>query len=652
MAAFFESRTNPFPDDWQGQVPPAGFFSFINWQLRGYWPWVILVFVLSVFYAWVEVSFIALVGQVIDWLASARAAENIAAAASSVPADAATNGATTASESATALIPDAEQRAVIGGLIWRILLLAIGGLAFGLLVFQPLYGNFPMAARWRGHRHLLSQSYAFFQDEFAGRVSQKLMQSSLATREVVIKVIDVLAYIGAWFIGAIGITAMMDPLYLLPFVGWLVGFALIFAWLLPELTRRSERTADAISEMVGRITDSYSNILTVKLFAQGHQELDCGREGMAQQLGAFHRSNRVITVLSGLRDVLNTLFVIAVLLIGLLTWSRGTGTPGELAVALGLALRINGLGQWLMWELQGLADAVGTLRDGIRMLSEKPSVVDAPDASTLTVKSGAIEFDKVRFHYGQGHGTFEQLSLSIAAGEKVGIVGRSGAGKSTLTHLLLRLFDTEGGTVRIDGQNIAEVSQDSLRRQIAMVSQDTSLMHRSIRDNIAYGRPEASDADVIEAARRAHAHDFIEELEDSKGRRGYQAHAGERGVKLSGGQRQRIAIARVFLKDAPILVLDEATSALDSGVEAAIQENLAELMQGKTVIAIAHRLSTIAAMDRLVVLDKGEIVETGTHDALVAAGGLYAQLWAHQSGGFLGVDTALHDQKNPSGFTS
>ncbi|MFK7891193.1 MAG: ABC transporter ATP-binding protein [Granulosicoccus sp.] len=610
IAGWFETRVEPFPDDWQGQTPPGSFFGFVSWQLRGYWPWVIAIFFFSLFFAWVEVSLIGLLGQVIDWLASAGDEPGVF---------------------------DEDKQAVTLAVTWRLLFFAIGGFAFGLLLHQVLFGNLPMAVRWRGHRHLLTQSYAFFQDEFSGRVSQKLMQSSLAAREVVIKLVDVFAYVGAWILGAIGVVALIDPWYIIPFVLWIVCFLLIMYLVLPELAKRSEETADAQSDMVGRLTDSYGNILTVKLFAQGQHELGYGRDGMARHLSCFNMNNRVITFLSTVRDLLNSLFIIAVLLIGLLSWSKGSGSPGDLAVALGLALRINGLGQWVMWELAGLSESIGTLRDGIGMIAKEPEFNDHAYARSLKVSPRQIEFDNVRFHYGKEAGTFDQLNLDIAAGEKVGIIGRSGAGKSTVTHLLLRLFDTESGSIRIDGQDISRVTQRSLRHQIAMVSQEISLMHRSIHDNIAYGRPDATRGEVIEAARRAHAHDFIQDLEDVKHRKGYEAHAGERGVKLSGGQRQRVAIARVFLKNAPILVMDEATSALDSEVEAAIQENLAALMQDKTVIAIAHRLSTIAAMDKLVVLDQGEIVETGTHQELLANQGLYAELWAHQSGGFLGV---------------
>lgn len=611
ISAWFETRVDPFPDDWYGQTPPPEFLRFLFWHLRGYWSWVLATLVLSLIFAWIEVSLIALLGQIIDWLANAG------------------DGIVTFGS---------EERAVAIAVAWRLVFWALGGFAFGLLLHQVLFGNLPMAIRWRGHRHLLGQSYEFFQNEFAGRVSQKLMQSSLAAREVIVKVVDVFAYVGAWMIGAIGIVALIEPLYVIPFITWLLCFLLIMRYLLPELAHRSEKLADAQSDMVGRLTDSYSNILTVKLFSQGRQELSYGKQGMAHHLGKFNLNIRVLTVLATARDLLNALFIISVLLIGLWSWSTGSGSPGDLAVALGLALRINGMGQWVMWELAGLSESAGTLKDGIRMLSTAPGVKDSPNAMPLKVSRGHIHFDQVRFHYGQDKGAFENLNLTIEAGEKVGLIGRSGAGKTTLAHLLLRLFDVEGGSISIDDQTISKVTQQSLRHQIAMVSQEISLMHRSIHDNIAYGRPNASREEVIEAAKRAEAHDFIQDLLDVKGRKGYEAHAGERGVKLSGGQRQRVAIARIFLKNAPILVLDEATSALDSGVEAAIQENLNALMQGKTVIAIAHRLSTIAAMDRLVVLDQGDIVEMGSHQALLALQGLYAKLWQHQSGGFLSVD--------------
>lgn len=611
ISAWFETRVDPFPDDWYGQTPPPEFLRFLFWHLRGYWSWVWATLVLSLTFAWIEVSLIALLGQIIDWLANAG------------------DGSVTFGS---------EERAVTIAVVWRLVFWALGGFAFGLLLHQVLFGNLPMAIRWRGHRHLLGQSYEFFQNEFAGRISQKLMQSSLAAREVIVKVVDVFAYVGAWMIGAIGIVALIEPLYVIPFVTWFLCFLLIMRYLLPELAHRSEKLADAQSDMVGRLTDSYSNILTVKLFSQGRQELSYGKQGMAHHLGKYNLNNRVLTVLATARDLLNALFIISVLLIGLWSWSTGSGSPGDLAVALGLALRINGMGQWVMWELAGLSESTGTLKDGIRMLSTAPGVKDSVNATPLKVNRGHIHFDQVRFHYGQDKGAFENLNLTIEAGEKVGLIGRSGAGKTTLAHLLLRLFDVEGGSISIDDQTISKVTQQSLRHQIAMVSQEISLMHRSIHDNIAYGRPDASREEVIEAAKRAEAHDFIQNLLDIKGRKGYEAHAGERGVKLSGGQRQRVAIARIFLKNAPILVLDEATSALDSGVEAAIQGNLSALMQGKTVIAIAHRLSTIAAMDRLVVLDQGDIVEMGSHQDLLALQGLYAKLWQHQSGGFLGVD--------------
>ena len=424
----------------------------------------------------------------------------------------------------------------------------------------------------------------------------------------------------------------------MPLLVWFVVYVLILRYFVPKLMVISREQADARSMMTGRIVDSYTNIATVKLFSHAGREETFAREGMHEFLKTVHRQMRLITAFNIAIDINNVLAMFFTASIGIYFWMTGDVSVGAVAVAVGLAMRINGMSQWVMWEVTALFENIGTVYDGMGMMTKAHDIVDRPEAANLNAKKGHIVFDKVRFHYGKAKGIIEDLTLDIRPGEKIGLVGRSGAGKTTMMNLLLRFYDLESGRISIDGQDIAKVTQDSLRAQIGVVTQDTSLLHRSIRDNIAYGKPEATDADIVEAAKRANAWEFIQSLSDLHGRTGLDAQVGERGVKLSGGQRQRIAIARVFLKDAPILVLDEATSALDSEVEAAIQENLFALMQGKTVIAIAHRLSTLTEMDRLVVLDKGHIHETGTHAELVEKGGIYADLWARQSGGFIADD--------------
>jgi ATP-binding cassette subfamily B multidrug efflux pump len=521
----------------------------------------------------------------------------------------------------------------------------IVGVALPLLValssfntYQTLFGNYPMRIRWQVHRYLLKQSMAFYQDEFAGRIATKLMQTALAVRETVIKFAEVLNYVVVYFLGMLVIVGSADWRLAAPMALWLAGYLLALRYFIPRLGKVSAAQADARSIMTGRIVDSYTNIQTVKLFSHGRRESDYAREGMAEFMQTAYAQGRLISKFYMVVYGLNSLLLLSVGALAIGLWLNEVVTIGAVAVVVGLVLRLYGMSQWIMWEVSGLFENIGTVQDGIASISLPRLVEDRPDALDLKVDRGEIRFDAIRFHYGKGKGVLEDLTLTIRPGEKVGIVGRSGAGKSTLVNLLLRFYDLEGGRILIDGQDIAAVRQDTLRAAIGVVTQDTSLLHRSVRDNILYGRPDAGEEAVVEAARRAEALGFIPGLADAKGRKGLDAHVGERGVKLSGGQRQRIAIARVMLKDAPILILDEATSALDSEVEAAIQENLYKLMQGKTVIAIAHRLSTIAAMDRLVVMDKGRIVEEGSHDELIAQDGLYAQLWQRQSGGFL-----LHD---------
>ncbi|MBS0440673.1 MAG: ABC transporter ATP-binding protein [Proteobacteria bacterium] len=518
-----------------------------------------------------------------------------------------------------------------------------------LIKHQSLAGNFPMRLRWNFHRRMLGQSMAFYQDEFAGRVATKVMQTALAVRDTVLLVTDILVFVTIYFATMVVMVGGFDAWMLVPFLGWMVLYVAASFWFVPRLAKVAQEQADARSLMTGRITDAYTNIATVKLFSHARREAGYARTAMEEFLGTVHRQMRMVSGFEIVNHVLSMALVASTTGLALWLWTQSQVGAGAVAAATAMALRLNGISHWIMWELASLFEHIGTVQDGINTLAKPHRVVDRPQAQPLAVSRGEIRFEAVDFHYGraadaQAPRIIEQLSLTIRPGEKIGLVGRSGAGKSTIVNLLLRFYDIEAGRILIDGQDIAAVTQDSLRAQVGMVTQDTSLLHRSVRDNILYGRPDADDAQMVAAAQRAEAHEFVQGLTDPKGRQGYDAHVGERGVKLSGGQRQRIAIARVMLKDAPILLLDEATSALDSEVEAAIQASLYRLMEGKTVVAIAHRLSTIAAMDRLIVLDRGRIVEEGDHRSLLARGGIYARLWAHQSGGFLGEDVGDEDE--------
>jgi ATP-binding cassette subfamily B multidrug efflux pump len=496
--------------------------------------------------------------------------------------------------------------------------------------------------RWRSYRYVLRQSLGFFQNDYAGRISQKVMQTGMALRESVVNVIDGVWYLLVYLVGTAAVLIGFDWRLMLPILAWLVAYGIVIYTLVPPVRQRSIAMSEANSGLTGRVVDGFTNILSVKLFAHAEREEAFGRVAFERQLDAARAMNRAITTLTAALTVLNSVFIFAAAVLSIWLWTKGEITIGAIAASNVLVLRLNQMSGWVLRSITSLFENTGTIENGMELIARPNPLIDPPTAAPLIVTEGAIAFENVTFRYGEGDRVIRDLSLFIPPGEKVGLVGPSGAGKSTLVNLLMRFYMLESGRILIDGQDIAEVTQDSLRAAIGMVTQDTSLLHRSVSENIRYGRPDADEAAMREAAAVARADSFIASLVDLRGRRDYAAHVGERGVKLSGGQRQRIAIARVILKDAPILVLDEATAALDSEVEAAIQESLKDLMRDKTVIAIAHRLSTIAALDRLVVMDNGRIVEEGTHEALLRKRGLYQRLWERQSGGFLAAsDRAL-----------
>lgn len=609
---FFEGLTQPFPDE-KSTLPPSNIVAFCRHYASGMWPVIFVVSFLSATIAMLEVALFGVLGNLVDAIANSDPASFFA------------------SEKGNTLW--------IGALI--LLMLPCLVILQSLFSHQSLMGNFPMRIRWSAHRHLLNQSIEFFHNEFAGRIATKVMQTSLAVRETVLKLLDLLVYVTVYFSSIVVLVIFMDWRLGLPFLIWLFLYVIILSQLIPRLKQVSQRQADARSEMTGRVVDSYTNAQTVKLFSHTSREAAYAKDSMKAFLQTVYPQMRLVTILESAVWVSNTLLTFSIAGLGVYFWQSALVSPGDIAVSVSLAMRLNGMSQWIMWEVSGLFENVGMVQDGMETLSKPVRVQDKSNAAPLAVKNGEITFHDVCFAYQQDKNAvsvFQQLNLSIKAGEKVGIVGPSGAGKSTLVNLLLRLYDVQSGSIEIDGQNIKDIQQESLRANISMVTQDTSLLHRSIKDNILYGKEDASEADLLLAAKNARAHEFIESLSDHLGNVGYNAQVGERGVKLSGGQRQRIAIARVLLKDAPILILDEATSALDSEVEVAIQESLYQIMENKTVLAIAHRLSTIAAMDRLVVFENGKIIEMGTHSELLELNGRYAKLWAHQTGGFLGLE--------------
>ncbi|HFC8472066.1 TPA: ABC transporter ATP-binding protein [Neisseria subflava] len=603
--SWFESRIDPYPEA-APKTPEKGLWRFIWSNIEGVRKWIAVLAVFTVGVGIMEALMFQFMGKVVDWLGTYTPQ-------------------TLFVEKGHALI----------SMMAMVAFFAVWTFFASNVRLQTLQGVFPMRLRWNFHRLMLGQSLGFYQDEFAGRVSAKVMQTALALRDVVMTVADMVVYVLVYFITSGVILSSFDAWLILPFICWMIGFAMIMRFLIPKLGKTASRQADARSLMTGRITDAYSNIATVKLFSHGAREAAYAKQSMEEFMVTVHAQMRLATLLHTCSFIVNSSLTVGTTALGIWLWYHGQVGVGAVATATAMALRVNGLSQYIMWESARLFENIGTVNDGMATLSKPQTILDKPNALPLKVSQGEIKFEHVDFSYEAGKPLLNGFNLTIHPGEKVGLIGRSGAGKSTIVNLLLRFYEPQSGTISIDGQNVDSVTQESLRAQIGLVTQDTSLLHRSVRDNIIYGRPDATEAEMISAAERAEATGFIPNLSDAKGRRGYDAHVGERGVKLSGGQRQRIAIARVMLKDAPILLLDEATSALDSEVEAAIQESLDKMMEGKTVIAIAHRLSTIAAMDRLIVLDKGRIIEEGSHTELLEKQGLYAKLWAHQSGGFL-----------------
>ena len=609
MFKFFENAVPAFSED-KVEQPPSSMLKFVWFYTKPFRFLLLCLFVTSALISGIEVYMFNAIGNMIDWMQ--------------------------ASDRSTFFDVYGSQLMGVALLIlvaWPLL-----SLLDSMLEHQGLLGNFAMQIRWRAHRYLLGQSASFYANDFAGRIATKVMQTALSVRDSIVSINGLVVYVVVYFSSALVIFISSDVRLAVPLLCWLVAYVLVMRTFLPKLKSVSAEQSDARSSMTGRVVDAYSNIQTVKMFSSSNAEEQYARESMQEMLHSVYQQMRLVTQLNTTLVALNALLICSTMGFGVWLWTQSIVSTGAIAVAGALTLRLQAMSQWFIWELARLFEAIGTTQDGMNTLAQAKSVKDQHDAEDLTVTKGQIEFNDIDFHYGKQSGVISDFSLTIGAGERIGLVGQSGAGKSTLVNLLLRLYDLEGGQIKIDQQNIAAVTQESLRHHIAMVTQDTSLLHRTIRENISYGRPSASEGELLNAIKLAKADEFVYQLEDNEGNKGLDAKVGERGVKLSGGQRQRIAIARVILKDAPILVLDEATSALDSEVEAAIQEQLEQLMHGKTVIAIAHRLSTIAKMDRLIVLQNGQIVEQGTHTELVEYSGVYARLWSRQSGGFLGDD--------------
>ena len=612
MFRFFENLVDPYVPYEEKDAPPRQLLRFLRDYARPFRGVFVVTAALTTVVAMVEVALIWYVGRLVDLLASGTPAE---------------------------VMRDHGAEFVLAALAVLLLRPIVSGIDVALL-HNTILPNFGTLIRWRSHRHVLRQPVGWFENDFAGRIANRIMQTPPAAGDAVFQTFDAVAFAVTTLIGSVALLFGADPRLTVPLLIWIALYLLLLVWTVRRVGPASTRASDARSAITGRVVDSYTNIHSVKMFAHDAREIDYAGEAIEAARKAFQAEMRLITKMDILLTVLNGALIVSVTALALWLWYHGQATIGLVAAATALVLRLNNMTYWIMWATSNLVQALGVVAEGMETIAQPIGLVDRPAAQPLAFHEGRIEIDGLSHHYGRGFGGLDRVSLTIRPGEKVGLVGRSGSGKSTLVKLLLRFYDPEGGRILIDGQDITRVTQDSLRSRIGMVQQESSLLHRSVRDNILYGRPEATEAEMIEAARRAEAHDFILQLSDPEGRTGYDAQVGERGVKLSGGQRQRVALARVILKDAPILVLDEATSALDSEVEAAIQETLYGVMEGKTVIAIAHRLSTIARMDRILVLDDGRVVEEGSHETLLALGGLYARFWERQSGGFIGADAA------------
>jgi ATP-binding cassette subfamily B multidrug efflux pump len=604
---FFENRVDPYEDYLQNDTPSRRIWPFLRSYLTPF-RWVVAAAIFfKILVALSELALIWYVARIVDLLANGTPER---------------------------ILPDHGLEFALV-LFWVLVLRTLVNLVDIGLLHNTLMPNLGALIRWRAHRHVLRQSVSWFENDFAGRIANRIMQTPPAANEAVFQMLDAATFFLTTVLGALVMLLGFNAWLMVPLALWFMGYLLLMRWTITRAGPASKASSDARSAITGRVVDTYTNIHSVKMFAHHDREEAYAKEAIEQSRQAFFKEMRIVTTMDVALTLLNGMMIAGLASIAIWLWIDGRTTEGMVAAALTMALRLNNMTYWVMWAMTNLVQNLGVVAEGMETITQPVGLLDKPGAKPLALTDGRIELEGLSHHYGRGSGGLDRIDLTIAPGEKVGLVGRSGAGKSTLVKLLLRFYDAETGRILIDGQDISEVTQDTLRALIGMVQQESSLLHRSVRDNILYGRPEASEAEMIAAAKQAHAHDFILDLQDPEGRSGYDAQVGERGVKLSGGQRQRVALARVILKDAPILILDEATSALDSEVEAAIQDTLYGMMEGKTVIAIAHRLSTIAKMDRILVLDAGHIVEDGSHDALLAKGGLYASFWARQSGGFL-----------------